>query len=153
MQRYGRIPASTQTVRHSELYRSRRARFTLAHELGHYFIDEHRGALKQGKLGLHLSGQELTSANLKLEQEANLFASALLLPEVEFNKAWRRRGKGLADIVGIAELFDVSITCAAIRTVSLEVFSSAIALWTRRRLQMEVAFLEMVFRRLSHDAY
>lgn len=32
---------------------SQRGRFTLAHELGHYFIDSHRTALKDGLLEAH----------------------------------------------------------------------------------------------------
>src|SRR5438067_1156661 len=34
---------------------SPRARFTLCHELGHYFIDDHRNALASGKAPSHLS--------------------------------------------------------------------------------------------------
>ena len=34
---------------------SARIRFTFAHELGHYFIDEHRRALKSGRVPSHPS--------------------------------------------------------------------------------------------------
>ena len=41
-----------------EAKQSPRARFTVAHELGHYFIDEHRNALRSGlSVGVHVVGR------------------------------------------------------------------------------------------------
>src|SRR5262249_25422612 len=48
---------------------SPRARFTLGHELGHFFIDEHRNALCEGKAPSHPSFCEYESKN-PVEQEA-----------------------------------------------------------------------------------
>src|SRR5690554_2923887 len=48
-----------------------RMRFTFAHELGHYFIDEHRNALKKGK-SLHTSFYKLQRKNI-VELEADFF--------------------------------------------------------------------------------
>ena len=57
---------------------SDRGRFTLAHELGHYFIDAHRIGLKNGLLEPHPS---LTNRKqfTTIEREADYFASCLLL--------------------------------------------------------------------------
>ncbi|MDR0231055.1 MAG: ImmA/IrrE family metallo-endopeptidase [Dysgonamonadaceae bacterium] len=62
---------------------SDRGRFTLAHELGHYFIDTHRIGLKNGLLEPHpsLTNQKQFYA---IEREADYFASCLLMPEPRF---------------------------------------------------------------------
>ena len=57
-----------------------RARFTFAHELGHFFIDEHRQALLNGKTPVHPSFTNFSSKNI-VEVEADFFASSLLLPD------------------------------------------------------------------------
>jgi Zn-dependent peptidase ImmA (M78 family) len=108
-----------------------RTRFTLAHEFGHYYIDEHRKALRSGQLGLHLSGQDQKVSDLAIEQEANLFASALLLPDTAFRNSLKRKSFDLKGIVEAANGFNVSITCAAIRFVSKEIFPSVIVMWKK----------------------
>ena len=90
-----------------------RARFTVAHELGHYFIDEHRNALAAGKPP-HSSFPERPSDN-PVEQEANLFASHLLMPTAAFQAALTEVQAGLQGIVDIASTFAVSIQSAALR--------------------------------------
>lgn len=62
---------------------SKRGRFTLAHELGHFFIDEHRLGLKYGLLEPHASFHNLNQKT-KIEEEADFFASCLLMPENKF---------------------------------------------------------------------
>ena len=50
-----------------------RARFTLAHEIGHYVIDEHRNALSSGVALWHPSFTDFSSDN-EVELEADYFA-------------------------------------------------------------------------------
>ncbi len=57
-----------------------RHRFSFAHELGHYFIDEHANALSSGTVQAHPSYTELVSDN-ETEREADFFAACLLMPE------------------------------------------------------------------------
>jgi Zn-dependent peptidase ImmA (M78 family) len=92
---------------------SPRARFTVAHELGHFFIDEHRNALLAGKPP-HYSFTEHPSEN-PVEVEANLFAANLLMPNLEFQKALSEVSPGLKGIIDLASTFGVSIQSAAIR--------------------------------------
>lgn len=101
---------------------SSRARFTLAHELGHYFIDEHRRLLKAGKIRLPLSGQESFTADLIIEQEANLFASCLLMPAEDFRRAAKRAPEGVAGLLNLAEQFNVSALCAAMLPCKFPIF-------------------------------
>ena len=53
---------------------SDRARFTFAHELGHFFIDNHRNALLSGKSPSHSSFTGFIVKN-KAERQADYFAS------------------------------------------------------------------------------
>ena len=50
---------------------SKRGRFTLAHELGHFFLDEHRLGLKYGLLEPHASFHNINHKSL-IEEEADL---------------------------------------------------------------------------------
>lgn len=56
-----------------------RGRFTVAHELGHYFIDDHRIALESNLTPSHPSFIDFSSNN-RVELEADFFASSLLIP-------------------------------------------------------------------------
>jgi Zn-dependent peptidase ImmA (M78 family) len=62
---------------------SKRGRFTLAHELGHLFLDEHRLGLKYGLLEPHGSFHNINQKTL-IEEEADYFASSLLMPTIKF---------------------------------------------------------------------
>lgn len=60
-----------------------RIRFSFAHELGHYFIDEHRLTLESGKSLHHPSVYSVVQRN-PVEKEADHFASCLLMPRSLF---------------------------------------------------------------------
>lgn len=63
---------------------SGRARFTVAHELGHALIDEHRLGLLTNDLEPHISEYLLGDQKKEVELEADYFASCLLMPETLF---------------------------------------------------------------------
>jgi hypothetical protein len=110
---------------------SPRARFTLAHELGHYFIDEHRNNLISGQVGPHPSSSDQASSGLVIEREADFFASRLLMPDSRFQAATRRLAIGLEGVKAISRHFDVSLTCAAVRCVASEVFPHVLIKWSQ----------------------
>jgi len=85
-----------------------RVRFTIAHELGHFFIDNHRNKLSKG-ISLSFKGELSTDASKQIEQEANLFASHLLMPKEAFIKIARRKEPGMERILVLKETFDTSI--------------------------------------------
>lgn len=99
---------------------SERGRFTLAHELGHYFIDSHRIGLKNGLLEPHPSKIN-PAQHAEIEQEANYFASCLLMPESVFqNEIYKYKlkfqGKFSIDLIDILkDKFHVSKSACAIR--------------------------------------
>jgi hypothetical protein len=114
--------------------RTHRARFTLAHELGHYFISNHRNALRSGLTTYHPSFCEFESKDF-VEQQADHFASCLLLPEVRFRKTAVNIGTsgGLRTILGLSQKFDASVTATAIRYVSLGVSPCIVIKWSANR--------------------
>lgn len=111
---------------------SPRARFTLAHELGHYYIDEHRNALAAGRVPMHRSQCEYESQNLA-EQEADLFAANLLLPRSRFVNKAKSVPPGLAGILALAEAFGTSLTATAIRYAALDISPCAVVKWDWNR--------------------
>lgn len=62
---------------------SGRGRFSLAHEFGHYFIEDHHADILSGKLRPHPSFLKNEQLN-PYEQEADNFAANLLMPNNEF---------------------------------------------------------------------
>lgn len=65
-------------------HHSNRQRFTVAHELGHYFLHEHEGVHFDSKttgLRMYLRNEKSTTGTDLEEREANLFAAELLMPE------------------------------------------------------------------------
>lgn len=93
---------------------SPRERFTLAHELGHYFIDNHRLGLKEGILSPH--GSQANPSKLdKIEREADFFASCLLMPQYLFHKFTYKKKFSPEILNEIKTYFNVSFTAAALR--------------------------------------
>ena len=105
------------------LYSSRFAsegfkRFTVAHELGHYFLQGHVQALFGNGQQFHQSESGFTSDD-KYEREADSFAAGLLMPKSLFKAACGKSGQGLTAIVGLADLCITSLTATAIRYAKL----------------------------------
>lgn len=106
---------------------SPRARFTLGHELGHYFIDEHRNGLIAG--GLRHPSRCNYESRLLIEQEADLFSSHLLLPQPRLLDAAANEPKGMLGIRAIASDFRISLTATAIRYVRADLFPCTVIKW------------------------
>jgi Zn-dependent peptidase ImmA (M78 family) len=115
---------------------SPRARFTVAHELGHYFIDEHRNVLSSGSVPAHKSRSEFES-NLLVEREADHFASHLLMPPKKFEKIARAQKPGIAGILAIAKHFNSSVTSTAIRYVQSELVPCVVVKWSPTEYQWQ----------------
>ncbi|MGE9313219.1 ImmA/IrrE family metallo-endopeptidase [Niabella sp. CJ426] len=93
---------------------SERGRFTLAHELGHYFIDAHRVGLKQGLLEPHPSKIGIKQFNT-IEREADYFASCLLMPESRFKEDIFRQKFSFDLLDCLCKRYKVSRTACAFR--------------------------------------
>jgi len=108
-----------------------RARFTLAHELGHYYLDEHRHALLAGRAQAHRSACEFESPILA-EQEADLFAANLLMPRRRFLAKARIATPGLEGVASLGRQFGTSLTATAIRCAAADVRPCAVVKWDGR---------------------
>ncbi len=84
---------------------SRRDRFTIAHELGHYFL--HYLHPKREAAASFGRGERDV-----IETQANVFASSLLMPTEEFKKAWTRHS---GNARAVATQFDVSPVAVEVR--------------------------------------
>lgn len=93
-----------------------RQRFTIAHELGHFIY--HRHLIGQGvgdDRAYRSAGAGLynnTAIGPKQEQEANQFASGLLMPQALLDAA---RRSGHEDPRDLAEMFNVSLPAMRVR--------------------------------------
>jgi hypothetical protein len=88
-------------------------RFSIAHELGHYFLPGHLDAVL-GDSDVHESHAEFGSVD-RYELEADHFAAALLMPRQIFSMALRRAGDGLDAIERLSGICKTSLMATAIR--------------------------------------
>jgi len=98
---------------------SARSRFTFAHELGHYFLDEHRISLKNGKTPSHPSYNNFQSKN-PIELEADLFAACLLMPKSRFEDISTSKVFSFSIIDMLSKKFNTSLSATLIRYASME---------------------------------
>jgi Zn-dependent peptidase ImmA (M78 family) len=91
-------------------------RFSIAHELGHYFLPGHPDAVLQN--GRHISHAGFVSAD-RYEREADMFAAAMLMPERLFKKAWDDDRLTLEQVTKLATQCGTSVTATAFRFVEL----------------------------------
>ncbi len=108
-------------------------RFTVAHELGHYFLPGHADHLFPNGNGVHESRGGFVSAD-RYERQADFFACALLMPESFFKAEMDRAGEGLAAIETLSGTFRTSLTSTAIRYVGLTERAAAVVMSIGRRI-------------------
>lgn len=89
-------------------------RFTVAHEMGHYFIPGHVDYLFSNGQSVHQSKSGFVSGN-PYERQADYFAATLLMPRNLFRGALRQAGEGFGAIGSLAKTCMTSITATAIR--------------------------------------
>jgi len=94
--------------------------FTIAHELGHYFLSGHvQAVIGYGHTGIHYSESGFIS-NDEYEREADLFAAELLMPEALFKIALQQVGfAGFPAIEALATAGRTSLVATAIRFAKL----------------------------------
>lgn len=95
-----------------------RCRFTLAHELGHCLIREHRLALMGEGTGAHGSQGNFVSNN-PMEWEADLFAASLLMPASRLKRDVERRKFSVKLVNELAARYQMSRLATFLRFVEL----------------------------------
>lgn len=101
-------------------------RFTVGHELGHYFLEGHPEALRK-IAPIHVSRAGFTQGDDFIELEADHFSAGLLMPKLLVKKELDQQSIGLDGILALAEKAKCSITAAAIRTAQCSSYPVAIA--------------------------
>jgi len=120
-----------------------RVRFTLAHETGHYFIDHHRNALKQGLVPAHPSFCGYRSKSI-IEREADAFASHLLMPTPRFLKDAKCSTIGFEGIRKLSDKYKTSLTSTTIRYMDVFLENAVLLCWDKNR--------NLLWRRCSENS-
>lgn len=116
------------TIGVNSTHAENRKRFTIAHELGHYFLKHKRGGIFVDETSTNIMFRDAvssTSANVE-EVEANAFAAALLMPQ-SFVITYIKECQNI-DLVGddflnqMAAKFKVSTGAMAFRLSNLRIF-------------------------------
>lgn len=94
----------------------RRRRFSIAHELGHWEMDRYASELSICTID-DLNSWMPQSSKPDREQEANEFASALLMPEQFFAPLCQDHDPSFELISDLADKFNVSLTATTMRYV------------------------------------
>ena len=120
--------------------------FSVAHELGHYFLSGHIDAvLADGDV--HESRAGFASGD-RYEMEADHFAASLLMPRLLFMEAMRTSGEGLTAIEKLASLCRTSLTATGIRYVQCSRDPLAIVLSARN--QINYCFMSDALREIRN---
>jgi len=101
---------------HDHFWSEKFRRFTLAHELGHVTIPEHRHLLE--KDGLHRSRSEFQSRD-PIERQADYFAICFLAPRKGFQTAMRYKEYTRKTIFELSDHFEISPYAAVLRFIEL----------------------------------
>lgn len=108
--------------------------FTLAHELGHFFLPKHREYLVTSRAP-HGSFTEFTADPL-VEQQADFFASGLLMPSYLLRSIINQQNfVSLSDIHDARQSFQVSLTGMLVRWTQLSDFPCATIVIRDRQIQ------------------
>ena len=95
-----------------------RIRFSICHEFGHYFLEEHRELILAGQV--HNSVEAFKPAKHRIEREADRFASALLIPQDAFYRFRGFRSElPLAALLDLAERANASVQASLFRYTQL----------------------------------
>lgn len=103
-------------------------RFSVGHELGHYFLEGHVDHILPQD-GIHESHAGFVSSD-PYELEADNFSAGLLMPATPFKRELNRRGPGLDAVKFMAGRCRTSLTATAIRCGELSSDALAIIIST-----------------------
>ena len=120
-------------------------RFSVGHELGHFFLPGHIDAVI-GPDGLHASRAGFASVD-RFEAEADHFSAGLLMPRRLFVNAIASAGEGLDAVETLATTCKTSLTATAIRLTQCTPDPLAVIMSTGP--QIDYCFISDTLRELS----
>jgi hypothetical protein len=124
-------------------------RFSVAHELGHYYLRGHVDHVI-GPNGVHHSRAGFSSTDPH-EKEADQFAAGLLMPRSLFVSSLRSAGDGLDAIRRMADVCKTSLTATAIRLSQCT--DDQVAVVISNQESIEYCFMSKRFRDLRGLAW
>ena len=107
----------------------------MAHELGHYYLEEHRRYLINGGTA-HCSNGEFVTNNL-IELEADCFAAGLLTPKKLLSPYLNKGILSFQKICAWAEIFNVSVVSMAVSCIQMSDFPCAIVAFKDGKIKWE----------------
>ena len=135
---YGKFPISTPRIR-----------FSFAHELGHYFIDEHRLVLESGT-SLHHPSKYCFEQRNPVEKEADYFASCLLMPFSVFSDECKGKFT-FQKLKDLGKRFGVSLPAVASRYMDYGSMPIALVCAKDGRIQYKLFSESFPYKRLKID--
>lgn len=131
---------------------STKGRFTLAHELGHYFIDHHREAMEKGvmKPHIHRFCPFERNADWKIEREADSFASSLLMPKNEFFNDAKLHVFSGELIQKLASKYKVSFSACALRYMNMNLVPIMLVFAEDGKIKWQMCSDDFPFRRMRY---
>ncbi|WP_432256617.1 ImmA/IrrE family metallo-endopeptidase [Limimaricola sp. AA108-03] len=121
-------------------------RFTVAHELGHYFLDGHPEEILK-TAPVHFSRAGFTQGDSSIEVEADHFASGLLMPSRLVRESLYTASVGLSGIRCLAQDAECSLTASAIRAAECAPYPMAVIV--SRGEHVAYGFLSESFKKLG----
>lgn len=125
-------------------------RFTVAHELGHYFLEGHPEEILK-TAPIHISKAGFSQGTNSIELEADHFASGLLMPTRLVGKVIGGNRIGLDGIVALSQLAECSLTASAIRAAECSDYPMAVIVSSGEKIAY--AFMSESFKSLDKLSY
>ncbi len=124
--------------------------FTIAHELGHYFIEGHPEEIMKTS-AMHLSRSNFTRGDISIEIEADHFASSLLMPSRLTRNLLTESQIGLEGIKCLQSAARSSLTSAAIRAA--ECSSFPVSIIVSKGDEVSYCFMSDSFKQLGRLSF
>ncbi|MFC0158343.1 hypothetical protein CDZ97_17245 [Mameliella alba] len=121
-------------------------RFTVAHELGHYFLEGHPEEILK-TAPIHMSRAGFSQGTSSIELEADHFASGLLMPSKLVGEVIGGSHVGLDGIIALSQLAECSLTASAIRAAKCCDYPMAVVVSSGEKVAY--AFLSESFKKLD----
>ena len=125
-------------------------RFSIAHELGHYFLEGHVDHILPDTGSIHKSSAGFVSGD-SYEMEADHFASGLLMPDDLIQSIIQKTLPGLSTVKKIAEACNTSLVSSAIRYASLS--EDAVAVIVSEETKVDFCFLSASMKSLPEISW
>ncbi len=121
-------------------------RFTVSHELGHYFLEGHPEEILKSA-PIHISKAGFSQGSNSIELEADHFASGLLMPSRLVSNVIGTSRVGLDAIVTLGDSAECSLTASAIRAAECCDYPMAVIISSGDKVAY--AFLSNSFKKLD----